>query len=104
MNSKDLDNLLNIKKIEEKIFKFKTMYHPNLIANLSKEAYDLYLIRNSICEKLFKLTEKKDPKIHEIKEFIKKEIDDNNKKIKKSKDHQEISFLKLAIQEWKEFL
>ncbi len=104
MDSKDLDNRLKIIKIEEKIFKFKAMYHPNLITNLSKEAYDLYLIRNLINEKLLKLTEKKEIDINAIKEFVNNEINLNNEKIRNSSNNQEINLLKLTNKEWKEVI
>ncbi len=104
MDSKDLDNRLKVIKIEEKIFKFKAMYHPNLIANLSKEAYDLYLIRNSINEKLLKLIEKKEIDINAIKEFVNNEINLNNEKIRNSSNNQEINLLKLTNKEWKEVI
>ncbi|KKK75590.1 hypothetical protein LCGC14_2872200, partial [marine sediment metagenome] len=40
MNSEDLGNLLLVNTVREKALKTKAIYHPNLINNLSKEAYD----------------------------------------------------------------
>ncbi|KKM04147.1 hypothetical protein LCGC14_1767180 [marine sediment metagenome] len=59
MNLDDFKEILSISKIREKIFRIKELYHPNLVKNLSKEAYDLYLIRQSICDQLLELSNKK---------------------------------------------
>ncbi len=59
MNLDDFKEILSISKIREKIFRIKELYHPNLVKNLSKEAYDLYLIRQSICDQLLELSNQK---------------------------------------------
>ena len=104
MDSDDLRNLLNIKSIEEKIFKYKTMYHPNLVANLSKEAYDLYFIRSSISDKLSNIVSKNRTNYKEVHDYIKNQIDRLSNKLKNSKDEQEKIYLKLTIDVWNEFL
>ena len=104
MDSDDLSNLLNIKSIEEKIFKYKTMYHPNLVANLSKEAYDLYVTRSSISDKLLNIISKNRTNYDEVHNYIKNQIDLLKNKLHNSKDEQEKIDLKLAIDVWNEFL
>ena len=54
---KDMDknkilDMLSISKIGQKALNKISNYNPNLIANLSKQAYDLYLIRKNICEEI----------------------------------------------------
>lgn len=104
MDSDDLRNLLNIKGIEEKIFKYKTMYHPNLVTNLSKEMYDLYLTRSSISDKLIKIISKNRTNYEEVHNYIKNQIDILKNKLYNSKNEQETMDLKLAIDVWNEFL
>lgn len=104
MNDNRLKELLAIQKIEQKIFKFKSMYHPNLIANLSKEAYDLYVIRNSIGNQLLEELSKNERSVQKIKKFITNKIGEIEMKLKKATDISEIDFLKLSLDEWKAFL
>jgi len=104
MNQEDLKNDLSINAIREKIFKIKEMYNPNLVSNLSKEMYDLYLIRESICKQLLKLTSEKDMDIGKIKDFIKIKIKENKEKLKDETDESEAKLIKLNIKEWEEFL
>jgi hypothetical protein len=104
MVPKNMDNILNIKHIEEKIFKYKSMYHPNLVANLSKEAYDLYLVRTSICDNLLLRLEKNKANYEEILQYIKKQIEESKVKLKNAKNEEESTYFKLSIQEWKTFL
>jgi len=104
MSLDDVKNILSIQAIEAKIFKMKEMYHPNLIANLSKEAYDLYLIRKSIYDQLLALLDEKDIDIGKITEYIKKKIEQSEKKLKETKNGNEAETLKITIEEWKQFL
>jgi hypothetical protein len=104
MSLDDFKKLLSIQAIEEKIFKMKDMYHPNLIANLSKEAYDLYLIRNSIYDQLLELLKEKDIDIGKVNVFIKKKIKESEGKLKDAKNGKETETIKITIEEWKQFL
>ena len=96
--------LLSLEGIREKIFKIESMYHPNLIANLSKEAYDLYLIRDSICKQLLELLKEKDIDIDKIHDFIKGKIKNSKKRLKLAKNGIESEAIKATIEEWKQFL
>jgi hypothetical protein len=104
MSKNNIRKLLDIQKIEDKIFKFKSIYHPNLIANLSKEAYDLYVIRNSIGNQLLEELSKNERSLQKIKKFITNKIGEIEMKLKKATDISEIDFLKLSLDEWKAFL
>jgi len=104
MGLDDVKKLLSIKMIEEKIFKMKNMYHPNLIVNLSKEACDLYLVRNSICDQLLELLNERDIDISKINDFIKQKIAENKKRLKEAKNGEEADIIKITIEEWEQFL
>ena len=104
MSLDNVKKLLSIQAIEQKIFKMKEMYHPNLIANLSKEAYDLYLIRKSIYDQLLALLDEKDIDIDKINDFIKKKIKESKKKLNDAKNGEEADAIKIIIEEWKQFL
>jgi len=104
MDSEDFGNRISIDKLEEKIFKIKEMYHPNLIKNLSKEANDLYLIRKSVCNELIKVTSEKDIKYSKIIEYIKNEIEKNKERFKNISDQIELTLIQLTIEEWEGFL
>jgi hypothetical protein len=104
MSKDKLDELLTLQKIEEKIFKIKNMYHPNLIANLSTKAYDLYIIRNSISNQLLEELEKENHNFQMIKNFISKKISEIEIRLKNTSNISERNFLKLSIEEWKTFL
>lgn len=104
MSLNDINKMLSLQAIGEKIFKIKNMYHPSLIANLSKEMYDLYLIRDSICNQLLELLKEKDIDINKINAFIKKRITESTKKLKEAKNEIEVETIKLTIEEWTHFL
>ena len=104
MSLDDVKNSLSIKVIEEKIFKMKDRYHPNLIANLSKEAYDLYLVRNSIYDQLLELLDEEDIDIGKVNDFIKKKIKISEKREKEAKNGKEAETIRITIEEWKQFL
>ncbi|MFW9865460.1 MAG: hypothetical protein ACFFEN_05110 [Candidatus Thorarchaeota archaeon] len=104
MTQDEFKNQMSIYAIKEKIFKIKGMYNPNLISNLSKEMYDLYLIRESICEQLLKLSSEKEIDIVKIKDFIKMKIKENKEKLKIETKEYEVKLLQLTIREWEEFL
>jgi hypothetical protein len=104
MSLDDVKKLLSIQAIEQKIFKMKEMYHPNLIANLSKEAYDLYLIRKSIYDQLLTLLEEKDIDVGKVNDFIKQKIKESKKRLNEAKKGEETETIKITIEEWKHFL
>jgi len=104
MSLDDIKKLLSLERIREKIFKIENMYHPNLVANLSKEMYDLYLIRNSICNQLLVLLNQKDIEIDKVLDFIKEKIKNSEKRLKVAKNGTEAEEIKAAIEEWKQFL
>ena len=104
MSLDDFNKLLSLEGIREKIFKIENMYHPNLVANLSKEMYDLYLIRNSICNQLLELLNQKDIEIDKVHDFIKEKIKNSKKRLKVAKNGIEAEAIKATIEEWKLFL
>lgn len=104
MGGENLKDMLALQKLEEKIFKYKSMYHPNLVANLSREAYDLYLIRNSIGDQLLEVIKKKGRSLKKIKEFITEKIHEIETKLKQETIQYELNLLKISIDEWKAFL
>jgi len=104
MSLDDFKEILSISKIKEKIFRIKELYHPNLIKNLSNDAYDLYLIRQSICDQLLELSNKKDINTEKVKIFINHKIKENKKHLIKAKNQLEITSIKALIEEWENFL
>ena len=104
MSLDDFKKLLSLEGIREKIFKIKILYHPNLIANLSKEAYDLYLIRNSICNQLLELLKEKDIAIDKVQYLIREKIQNGKNRLKEAKNGIEAESIKATIEEWKQFL
>ena len=103
-NSDDLGKLISLTKIGEKIFKIKQMYHPNLIANLSKEAYDLYLIRMSICDQLLEQLDKKGITVEKIEDFVRSKVKQSRERLDKAKFETETVLIQLNIKEWEDFL
>ena len=104
MSLDDVKKMLSLEGIREKIFKIEDMYHPNLIANLSKEMYDLYLIRDSICKQLLELLKEKDIDIERVHDFIKEKIQNSKKRLKVAKNGTEAEAIKATTEEWKQFL
>jgi hypothetical protein len=104
MSLNDINKMVSLQAIGEKIFKIKNMYHPSLIANLSKEMYDLYLIRDSICNQLLELLKEKDIDISKVNDYIKKRLKENQKRLKEAENDVEVEKIKLSIEEWKQFL
>ena len=103
-DSDELRQLISLTKIGEKIFKIKEMYNPNLIVNLSKEAYDLYLKRMSICNQLLEQLEKKSITIKKIEEFIRNKMKESKERLDKAKNETEAKLIQLSIKEWEDFL
>jgi len=104
MNMDDFQETLSLEGVREKIFKIKDMYHLRLIANLSKEANDIYLARKSICEDLLKLLDEKDINFSKVKDYIKDQIKKNKKQLKLAQNDIDTNFIKTTIKEWEEFL
>ncbi len=104
MSLDDFKEILSISKIEEKIFKIKELYHTNLIKNLSKEAYDLYLIRKSVCDQLLELLNDKDVNLEKLRSLILAKIEESKKQQSKAKNQPEINTIKMFIEEWEKFL
>ncbi len=102
-NSEDLGNIISLSKIGQKIFEIKGKYHPNLIANLSREAYDLYVIRMSICDQLLEQLDKKGITVEKIEDFIKNKMKESKEQLDKAKDEMESELIQLTIKEWKDF-
>jgi hypothetical protein len=103
-NLNDLDEEIYQSKIGQKILKIRGMYHPNLVANLSKEAYDIYTVRMSICDQLLEQLDKKGIKFKKIEDFIRDKAKNIKKGLKFAKNGIEADLIKLAIKEWEEFL
>ncbi|MFX1329712.1 MAG: hypothetical protein ACFE91_16405 [Promethearchaeota archaeon] len=104
MSLNDINKMLSLQAIGEKIFKIKNINHPSLIANLSKEAYDIYLIRDSICNQLLELLKEKDIDISKVNNFIENKIKESKKKLKEAESEIEVETIKLTIEEWTQFL
>jgi uncharacterized C2H2 Zn-finger protein len=100
----DLNEVLARKMIEEKIFRFKAKYHPNLVKNLSKEAYDLYLIRDSVCNQLFDKLKDYTLSINELKNFIKKKIKEIERKLHETTNIMDLELYRRSISVWEDFL
>jgi len=103
-NMVDLQKIISLDGVREKIFKIKDMYHPRLIANLSKEANDIYLVRKLICEDLSKLLDEKDINFGKVKDYIKDQIKKNKEQLKQIQSDDDINAIKVTIKEWEEFL
>ena len=104
MNMDDFQEILSLEGVREKIFKIKDMYHPRLIANLSKEANDIYLARKLICEDLSKLLDEKDINFGKVKDYIKDQIKKNKEQLKQIQSDDDINAIKVTIKEWEDFL
>jgi len=102
--NKVVGKILSLEGVREKIFKIKDMYNPRLIANLSKEANDIYLTRKSIYEDLLKLLDEKDIDFIKVKDYIKDQIKKNREQLKQAQSDFDINFIKITIKEWEEFL
>ena len=104
MNTEDFGNILSINMVREKALKIKGMYNPNLINNLSKEAFDLYLIRESICNQILEITQEKDIKYSKIIGLVNQKIKENKNQLRQTSDEMELTLIQLTIEEWEEFL
>jgi hypothetical protein len=104
MSQKKFDDFFNLLQIEEKIFKFKSMYHPDLISNLSKEGYDLYSVRTSIADQLLEEIKNSKRNLKTVKNFIIKKVKEIEHKRQETKDEMQLKFIDLSLEEWRKFL
>ncbi|MFX1258759.1 MAG: hypothetical protein ACFFAN_12940 [Promethearchaeota archaeon] len=81
-----------------KLLKDLDKYHPNLIANLSKEAYEVHSIKKSIYNDLFKLINGKEITLKKIRKYIENKIIKCKKTLKEAKSDYDINHLKLSIE------
>jgi len=104
MNLDDFKGIFDLEGIRKKIIKIKIMYNPNLIANLSKDMYDRYTIRDSMCNDLLQLMEQMEINNEKVKNFIENKIKILEEKQKSVQSIENANYLKMAILEWKTFL
>ena len=100
---KILDMLL-VSKIGQKALDKVSNYNPNLIANLSKEMHDLYLLRKSICEEIFPIITSQNITLREVKEYIQNQINETHKLLAETKGAEEKKLLRLKIEEFEDLL
>ena len=98
-----LDMLL-VSKIGQKALNKVSNYNPNLIANLSKQAYDLYLIRKSICEEIFPIVTTPEITLTEVKEYIQNKINEAQNLVEKTESVEDRELLNLRIEELKDLI
>lgn len=103
MTSKDISDSLTRIKLKEKIFKIQEMYHPRLVSNLSKEAHDRYLIRDSICSQLLNLLDDNSVSMEHIQDYIKKNIKEREMRLADEDNTADFELINMAIKEWKVF-
>lgn len=101
--NKILDMLL-VSKIGQKALDKVSNYNPNLIANLSKEGHDLYLLRKSICEEIFPFVTTPEITLKEVKGYIQEKIYEVQKLLKEADSAEEKKLLDLRIEEYKDLL
>lgn len=121
----DLKDSFSLIKIRDSIFRTKSKYNPNLIANLSKEAYDIYLMRMSICDDLLKKLDEEGISLEKLKDYINENLNETKQELEKAKkdksitkiahidpgkplekvvDQEKINLLKATIEEWEQYL
>jgi hypothetical protein len=104
MEKENIQEFLSVSKIGDKALSKIAMYNPNLIANLSKEGYDLYIIRKQVCEFIFPLMTTKDMTVSKLKKIIQEEIE-RVENLKEGVDSlEEKNFLDLKIEELEDYL
>jgi len=96
--------MLAISKIGDRALNKIAMYNPNLISNLSKEAYDLYIIRKQICEYIFSLVTAQGMTLAKIKKNLQEEINKVKVLSKNADSEEERGFLNLKIEELGDYL
>lgn len=101
--NKMLDMVL-VSKIGQRALQKVSVYNPNLIANLSKEAHDLYLLRKSICEEIFPIVTTPEITLKEVEDFIQNKINKAQKLLTETNVVEEIKLLNLRIEEFEDLL
>jgi len=101
--NKMLDMLL-VSKIGQKALDKVSNYNPNLIANLSKEGYDLYLLRKTICEEIFPIVTAPEISLNEVKEYIQNKINETQELLAETNGAEEKKMLNLRIEEYNDLL
>ena len=97
-------DMLSVSKIGQYALDKVSKYNPNLIANLSKQAYDLYIIRKNICEEIFPIVTTPEISLSKVKEYIQNKINEAQNLLKKTKLLEEKELLNLRIEELKDLL
>ncbi|MBD3214659.1 MAG: hypothetical protein GF311_18760 [Candidatus Lokiarchaeota archaeon] len=104
MSEKQINDLLWREKLRKKILKLKEKYHPRLVTNLSKEAHDRYIIRDSICSQILPLLDNTEKSMDDIHQLIIKKIKERENKLTSVKNKADFELIEIAIEEWKSFL
>jgi hypothetical protein len=97
-------DMLALSKIEYRALNKIAMYNPYLIANLSKEAYDLYVIRKEISEYIFSLITIQGMTMDKFKNKMHEEIKKVKNMQKMAESEEEKAFLELKIKELGDYL
>ncbi|MFX1316259.1 MAG: hypothetical protein ACFE9T_10375 [Promethearchaeota archaeon] len=97
-NKEEFQETFYLSQLRMKIFSELERYHPNLVANLSKEMHEKYIIKKAIYDDLLELLD--DIQITEIKvkEYIRNKIEINKKLLKTEKSEDQLKALKLKIE------
>ena len=96
--------MLAVSKIGDRALHKIAMYNSNLIPNLSKEAYDLYIIRKQICEYIFSLVTSQGMTLDILKKDLHKEIKKVEIIRKNADSEEERAYLSLKIEELEDYL
>ena len=104
IEKENLMEMLAVSKIGDQALNKIAMYNPNLIANLSKVGYDLYIIRKQICEYIFSLVTTKGIILENLKKKLHEEIKKVKDLRKNADSEEEREFLELKIEELEDYL
>ena len=104
MDKNKILDMLSVSKIGQKALNKISNYNPNLIANLSKQAYDLYLIRKNICEEIFPIITTPEITFGKVEEYITNKINETQILLEKTNSVEDKELLKLKIEELKDLL
>ena len=104
MKDSEIVDIVSISKIGQKALDKVSNYNPNLIANLSKQAYDLYIIRKNICEEIFPIITTRKITLSKVKEHIQKKINEAQNLLDETKSEEEKELINLRIKELKDLL
>ena len=104
MEKNKILDMLSVSKIGQKALDKVSRYNPNLIANLSKQAYDLYIIRKNICEEIFPIVTTPEITLSKVKEYIQNKINETQNLLEKTKLVEDKELLNLRIEELKDLL